>query len=68
MKDLREAFSLFDKDGDGKISKDEAPGGMKDRFDSMDTNGDGFIDKAEQAELMKKFQGGGGGGGRPGAN
>lgn len=61
-------MSALDKDGDGKISKDEAPGGMKDRFDSMDTNGDGFIDKAEQAELMKKFQGGGGGGGRPGAN
>ena len=54
-------FSSLDKDGDGKISKDEAPGGMKDRFDSMDSNGDGFIDKAEQAELRKRFQGGGGG-------
>lgn len=57
-------MSALDKDGDGKISKDEAPGGMKDRFDSLDGNGDGFIDKAEQAALMKRFQGAGGG--RPG--
>ena len=57
-------IAALDKDGDGKISKDEAPGGMKDRFDSMDSNGDGFIDKAEQAALMKRFQGAGGG--RPG--
>ncbi len=61
-------MSALDKDGDGKISKDEAPAGMQSRFDSLDGNGDGFIDKAEQAELMKRFQGGGGGGGggRPG--
>lgn len=60
-------MSALDKDGDGKISKDEAPGGMKDRFDSMDSNGDGFIDKAEQAALIKRFQSGGGGG-RPGGS
>lgn len=61
-------LSALDKDGDGKISKDEAPDRMKDGFDSMDTNGDGFIDKAEQAALIKRFQsrgGGGGGAGRP---
>lgn len=58
-------MAALDKNGDGKISKDEAPGGMKDRFDTMDSNGDGFIDKAEQAALMRKFQQQGGGG-RPG--
>lgn len=50
----------LDKDGDGKISLDEAPGGMKDHFSKMDGNGDGFIDKAEMAKLRS------GGGGRPG--
>ena len=63
-------MAALDKDGDGKISKDEAPDRMKDRFDSMDSNGDGFIDKAEQAALIRRFQqgGGGAGGGRPGGN
>ncbi len=59
-------MAALDKDGDGKISKDEAPGGMKDYFDRMDSNGDGFIDKQEQASLQKRFQGAGGGTGRPG--
>ncbi|MGI9239251.1 MAG: hypothetical protein ACR2RV_00530 [Verrucomicrobiales bacterium] len=36
-----------DADGDGKLSREEAPERMKDRFDTMDSNGDGFIEKAE---------------------
>ena len=54
-------MSALDKDGDGKISLDEAPGGMKDHFSKMDGNGDGFIDKAEMAKMRS-----GAGGGRPG--
>lgn len=57
-----------DTDGDGKISKDESPEWMRDRFDSFDTNGDGFIDKAEIAEMRKRFrQPGQGGAPRPGS-
>lgn len=39
----------YDKDSDGKISKDEAPEFLKDpeRFARMDTDGDGFITQAE---------------------
>ncbi|MEX0978150.1 MAG: HlyD family efflux transporter periplasmic adaptor subunit [Pirellulales bacterium] len=55
-----------DKDGDKKISLDEAPDRMKDAFGQMDTNGDGFIDAKEAAELRRRMQqmrqGGGQGG------
>ena len=56
----------FDKDGDGKISMEEAPGPMKTNFAKHDTNGDGFID-ADEAKLLPspRNQGGPGGGGSP---
>ncbi len=53
----------FDKDNDGKVSRDELPGQMAPMFDRMDANGDGFIDSAEIAEMRSRF---GAGGGRPG--
>ncbi|MCA9151994.1 MAG: EF-hand domain-containing protein [Planctomycetales bacterium] len=53
----------FDKDGDGKVSKEEAPPQMQERFDMMDTNGDGFIDRADMDALRQRFQQGGGPGG-----
>ncbi len=46
----------LDKDGDGKISQDEAPGRMKDGFSRLDTDGDGFIDAKELAALRRKMQ------------
>jgi Ca2+-binding EF-hand superfamily protein len=33
----------LDRDGDGKISKDEAPEQLRERFGMLDTNGDGFL-------------------------
>lgn len=45
----------FDKDGDKKVSREEAPEQMKDRFDRMDPNGDGFIDEAEISAMRKRF-------------
>ncbi len=40
-------FKKLDKDGDGAISRDEAPKKLKRRFDKLDTNSDGEIDQAE---------------------
>jgi len=72
MPDLME----LDKDGDGKISRQEAPERMQGFFEMLDTNKDGFLDKAEIAAMRAKFQrakagfpsgGSGGLGGPPGA-
>ncbi len=49
-------LSRLDTDGDGKISKDEAPERMKERFDMIDGNGDGFVDKAEQEQLIRRLR------------
>ncbi len=53
-----------DKDGDGKISKEEAPEFMQTFFDRVDTNGDGVLDKAEM-EAMRQRRGSGGSRGGP---
>lgn len=51
-------FGSLDKDGDGKISKEEAPERMKERFDRMDLNSDGFIDEEEQKALLRRIRSG----------
>ncbi|HUY31623.1 MAG TPA: HlyD family efflux transporter periplasmic adaptor subunit [Pirellulales bacterium] len=64
------AFKDLDKDGDGKISKEENPSPW---FDRQDANADGFVDRKEFKESMDQFQkmmkqrgmGGQGGGGPP---
>ena len=67
----RGGFNLMDldTDGDKKISIDEAPGSMKDRFGDMDANSDGFLDAGEMAAIRRRMQermrhGGGQGGPR----
>ncbi len=63
-----------DKDGDGKISKDEASDRQKDRWDQYDTDADGFISRAEATAMVDRMnemirqrqqQGAGGPGGPP---
>jgi hypothetical protein len=56
----------FDADGDGKVSKDEAPAPMQGSFDRLDGDGDGFIDQSEINEMRQRFQQRGGPGGGPG--
>jgi collagen type III alpha len=62
-----------DKNGDGKVAKDELPEFVQGFFSTMDTSGDGFVDGAEAdalVERMKQMQQqggfGGGAGGPPG--
>jgi len=50
--------SKFDRDGDRKISKEEAPPPMQRNFSRHDTNGDGFIDADEARSLPGPGQGG----------
>jgi hypothetical protein len=59
----------LDKDGDKKVSREEAPPEMAAFFDKIDTNGDGFIDAKEAAAAAarrRKMQQEGGGPGGPG--
>jgi Ca2+-binding EF-hand superfamily protein len=56
-----------DKNGDGKISKEEAPDQLKERFDRIDSNGDGQLDEAELKVMFERMREAGGRpeGGRP---
>jgi HlyD family secretion protein len=59
----------LDKDGDKKISREEAPERMQQFFEYMDTDKDGFIDAKELAAAQaraRQMEGGGGPGGRGG--
>lgn len=49
-------WKSMDKDGDGKITKDEATGLMKQFFDRNDANKDGFLDEGELADLAKRLE------------
>jgi HlyD family secretion protein len=58
-------FQSMDKNGDGKLTEDEMPDRMKERFSAMDTNSDKAIDKDEWQKAAAAFQGGRGRGGPP---
>jgi RND family efflux transporter MFP subunit len=63
-----EYIKMTDKNGDGKVAKDELPEFVQNFFATMDTNGDGFVDGAEAevvVENMKKMSQQGGGAGGP---
>jgi len=50
------AFSQFDANKDGKLSKDEAPGPMRSRFAEVDADQDGFVSRGEMSAAMKKLR------------
>ncbi len=51
---VKGAFERLDANKDGKISKEEAKGLIKDHFDKIDTNKDGFIDHDELLKAAKE--------------
>ena len=57
-----------DANGDGKLSIEEIPPPMQERFEQMDANGDGFLDQQEISALGGRRGGprGGPGSGGPG--
>lgn len=50
-----DGLQRFDKNKDGKVSKDEAEGRLKDNFDRADRNGDGFLDQTELREAFERL-------------
>ncbi|MGR6035776.1 MAG: EF-hand domain-containing protein [Candidatus Nitrosoglobus sp.] len=49
-------FQKMDKNGDGKISKQEFEEAANNKFERMDTNKDGYISKAEFEAAAKKWK------------
>jgi Ca2+-binding EF-hand superfamily protein len=47
----------LDTDGDGKISRSEARGRLKQRFDTIDKNGDGYLDRDEIRNALREMAG-----------
>ena len=58
----------YDKNGDGKLSKDELPERMQVLMDRADANKDGFLDRSELMRYAQQqsMRGPGGPGGGPG--
>lgn len=46
-------FAQMDRDGDGRISREEAPPRLQEQFDRFDLNGDGYL---TEDELQRVFQ------------
>lgn len=50
----------MDKDKDGKLSREEAPGPLKEHFDAVDKNSDKQLDeselKAHAGQMMERFR------------
>lgn len=57
-----QSFTLaqFDKDGNGKISREEAPGKMQENFEKIDANHDGQLDATEFAAMKMSGEQGAG--------
>lgn len=53
--DPNRLFTERDKDGDGKISRDEADERMKQGFDRIDADKDGFLTREELASALRRM-------------
>ena len=54
--DPEAAFKRFDTNGDGSLTKDEAPSFLSDRFDEMDADSDGSVTAAEFAKAVQSMR------------
>jgi Ca2+-binding EF-hand superfamily protein len=54
---MMERLKQADSDGDGKISKDEAPERLQENFDRLDGNADGFLDAEEMRAMAGRYRG-----------
>lgn len=59
-------WKQIDKNGDGSLTKEEAPERMRENFDSIDADKDGKVTQDEFRKGMEERFGRGGPGGRPG--
>jgi len=55
----------MDKNGDGKLTKDEVPERMQRLIERADSNGDGAVDKQELLKAFSRFRARRPGQGRP---
>ena len=55
MPSVEQMFTQLDRNGDGSIDKDEAPGRLAENFGRADQNGDGKIDKKEMEDARQKM-------------
>jgi Ca2+-binding EF-hand superfamily protein len=51
-----EMMQRADKNGDGKLTKDEMPERLRDRFDEIDRNKDGMLDKEELGPMGERLR------------
>lgn len=54
-RDFRERIKAADKNGDGKISEQEASGRLARMFVRIDANSDGVLDEAELKTMAERF-------------
>ena len=54
--EFHERLVAADANKDGKLSKDEAPDFLKERFDRIDANSDGVLDVTEIKQMMERMR------------